>query len=520
MQSALKVRIRIYNSQKKLIVDSESEIIPDQALSQEAQNFLAVTGLGTSTETSKEFGKDLILYKNQIGNADDPQGYVLSSLPSSSYETDLETAQRLILTIIITTSIIAILVTYLLVSRIVRSLEMLKTGAERVTEGIFDQELNVESRDELESLADSFNQMSSQLKNRIARLNDQKLDIQEGSERLRTVLGAMIEGVIAVDENQRILFANRAALNIFEINNRDYINRQLVEAVRHPGVLDVVDEVLHRRRLLSVEIEIPRKDIVLSVIASRLPGEPASGVVMVFHDMTELRRLENVRREFVSNVSHELKTPLASIQAYTDTLLEGGLEDSSINRKFLERIDEQAERLHMLIVDVIKIAQVESGQEMFDMKAINLNDIAYESVQDHQAIAESKQITLHVIPADEAEPVMVHADTDGLRTIFDNLLDNALKYTLERGRVEVRWTVDNNRVFLSISDTGLGIPPEHLGRIFERFYRVDKARSREMGGTGLGLSIVKHLAQVFGGSIQVESVQGEGTIFTVELLRA
>lgn len=520
LSSETEVRIRVYDREKSLLADSLPERDDEQTLTTAGKSLLEIEGWSESPISSEEFGRSLILYKKKIGDPESPDGYLLASLPRSSFEEQIESAQSFVTTIVMTTAVIALIAAYFLVSRIVRSLASLEEGTERLSEGDFDHEINIESNDELETLADHFNRMSGQFKNRINHLNDQKQEIHEGSERLRTVLGAMIEGVIAVDEKQQILFANRAALNIFDITRRDYINRPLVEAVRHPAVLDVVKQVLTDRRLLKMEIDVPRKEIVLSVIASRLPGHPTGGVVMVFHDITELRRLENVRREFVSNVSHELKTPLASIQAYTDTLLEGGLEDETINRKFLQRIEEQADRLHMLIVDVIKVAQVESGQEMFDMRAIDLDEMVSESVQDHQAVAEGKHIDLKIVPALDTEHVMVHADIDGLRTILDNLLDNALKYTLEHGQVTVQWTVDDKRVLLSISDTGVGIPQEHLGRIFERFYRVDKARSREMGGTGLGLSIVKHLAQVFGGSIQVQSVQGEGTTFKVELLRA
>lgn len=447
---------------------------------------------------------------------------VLVSLISGELESrvaagDLAGTESLIWTLIASISMISVLIMIALLSRIVPALHALREGAERLSDGEFEQIVQIETHDELEETADAFNLMSRQFEAQLNRLNQQKADIFSVGERLRTVLGAMIEGVVAVDERQQLLFANRAAYNIFDLPNRDVETRPLVEVIRHPGVHQLVEEVLHRRRLKTIEIDLPRKQIVLSVIASRLPGDPTGGVVLVFHDMTELRRLENLRREFVSNVSHELKTPLASIQAYTDTLLEGGLEDPSINRKFLERIDEQADRLHMLILDVIKIAQVESGQEMFDMMAIDVESLVQECVGDHLAVAESKRIRLEVNPPQRAESLHVQADAEGFRTILDNLLDNAIKYTHEEGTVSVSWREQNHRIYLSVSDTGVGIPQEHLGRIFERFYRVDKARSREMGGTGLGLSIVKHLSQVFGGGITVESRQGEGSTFTVEL---
>ncbi len=512
------VRLRIYDAEKTQVADTLRDNTKFDALLPPAISLLDIEGWDSTSEARQLFGDDLILYKSSINNKKVHLGFVLTSLPRSDYNLELASAQKTIVTVILSTYALTLLFVSLFISRIVSSLSELQKATERLAKGEFNQGVSIETNDEFELLADGFNRMSQQLESRMNRLKEESQEIHNGSERLRTVLGAMIEGVIAVDERQQILFANRAAVNIFEIN-RNYVDRPLVETIRHPGVLDLVHDVLHNRRLLTVEIEVPRKDIILSVIASRLPGEPTGGVVMVFHDMTELRRLENLRREFVSNVSHELKTPLAAIQAYTDTLLEGGLQDPSINRKFLQRIDEQADRLHMLIVDVIKIAQVESGQDMFDMTAINLAEMVDECIQDHQAVADSKQIQLRTIPATQ-NGLTVHGDIEGLRTILDNLLDNALKFTLDQGTITIEWTADEKRVWISINDTGLGIPQEHLSRIFERFYRVDKARSREMGGTGLGLSIVKHLSQVFGGSIRVESVQGEGTTFTVELLRA
>jgi len=513
------VRVRLFDADKTQIADSRSDNQKPSEQTAKVNGLLEVEGWHTTSAADPIYEKTAILYISRITENETVLGFVLTSLPRSEYKVELASTQRTVTTIVLTTYVLSLLLVSLLTSRIVSSLEKLREGADQFAKGEFHQEFSIETNDELEDVADSFHRMSNQLESRINLLSQQKQEILEGSERLRTVLGAMIEGVIAVDGRQHILFANRAAVNIFEFTNRDYTNRPLVEAIRHPGVLNVVQEVLHHRRLLTIEIEIPRKDIILSVIASRLPGEPAGGVLMVFHDTTELRRLENLRREFVSNVSHELKTPLAAIQAYTDTLLEGGLEDPSINRKFLQRIEEQADRLHMLIIDVIKIAQVESGQEMFEMAAIKLDDMVNECVQDHQAVAESKKIEIRVEPPD-SQDVSVHADIDGLRTILDNLLDNALKYTLDHGVVTIKWIADENRVWISVSDNGVGIPREHLSRIFERFYRADKARSREMGGTGLGLSIVKHLSQVFGGLIRVESVQGEGTTFTLELPRA
>jgi two-component system phosphate regulon sensor histidine kinase PhoR len=251
------------------------------------------------------------------------------------------------------------------------------------------------------------------------------------------------------------------------------------------------------------------------MLATRLPGKPCPGVVLVFHDITDLRRLENLRREFVSNVSHELKTPLTAIQAYTETLLSGALEEPQHSRQFVERIEEHADRLHALILDLLRLARLESATDIFDVQAIPLREAVEFCLDEHRPVAQAKNISIEVDA--QAEGLRVNADDEGLHTILSNLVDNAIKYTPAGGRVVVRWRAEGATAVVQVEDTGTGIPEEHQARIFERFYRVDKARSRELGGTGLGLSIVKHLTNVFGGTVEVRSQPGRGSVFTVRL---
>jgi len=222
-----------------------------------------------------------------------------------------------------------------------------------------------------------------------------------------------------------------------------------------------------------------------------------------------------LRREFVSNVSHELKTPLASISAYAETLLDGALEDEGANRLFVTRIYEQAERLNTLILELLELARLESHEETFEVQAIDATRVLQASVEGHRAVASAKNLTLR--SPENAEPLMILADADGLQTIIDNLLDNAINYTPAGGRVSVDWGEEDDWAWITVQDTGVGIPREFQARIFERFFRVDKARSRELGGTGLGLSIVKHLCQVFGGHVRVQSALGQGSTFLVRL---
>jgi two-component system phosphate regulon sensor histidine kinase PhoR len=243
--------------------------------------------------------------------------------------------------------------------------------------------------------------------------------------------------------------------------------------------------------------------------------------VLVFHDVTDLRRLERMRQDFVANVSHELKTPLASIKAYTETLLDWALHDENVNVKFLHRIEEQADRLNQLILDLLSLARLESGLESFEHRPLALSPLVSACVEAHRdrAEAKSQSLGLDLGPLDDA--TLVLADDEAVRQILDNLISNAIKYTPEKGSVTVRCASadGDGYVEIEVADTGIGIPRDDLPRVFERFYRVDKARSRQLGGTGLGLSIVKHLVQSLGGQVTVDSRVGVGTRFTVQIPR-
>ena len=253
----------------------------------------------------------------------------------------------------------------------------------------------------------------------------------------------------------------------------------------------------------------------LTVHAARLPGLPPRGAVLVLHDTTELRRLERLRQEFVANVSHELKTPLSVIKVCVETLLDSAMDDPQHRRQFLEQLNGQSNRLHALILDLLSLARIESGEELFDFQPVAVPDVVEACVERHRPRADAKGQVFDIVPPAGEEALVVWADEEALEQILDNLLDNAVKYTPEGGRVSVCWRREGQQVCLEVADTGIGIPPSDLPRIFERFYRVDKARSREMGGTGLGLSIVKHLAQAMRGSVRAASRPGQGTTFTV-----
>ncbi len=397
----------------------------------------------------------------------------------------------------------------LVVRSLVGPLLTLGRAARAIAEGDYGHRVPVRSSDELGDLARSFNQVGQELGAHLTQLRD-------SDDRQAAVLGGMVEGVVAVDDSHRIMFANTAAGKMFGFLPPSAVGRPLLEIIREHTLDAAVSKVLSTRQPQAIElhwqIEAPR---VLAVQVTPLPGSVDVGAVIVLHDNTELRRLETIRQEFIANVSHELKTPLSSIMAYTETLQRGALDDPEHREQFLSRIAEQGERLHNLIQDMLSLARIETAQQPFDIKPVDVSEVVRRCLDDYAPQAMAKSIALETVG--ELPAARVRADEEGLRVICNNLIDNAVKYTPEGGRVSVGWHREDRYVRIEVSDSGPGIPRSEVGRVFERFYRVDKARSRELGSTGLGLSIVKHLAQSFGGKVGVESQVGQGSRFWVQL---
>lgn len=365
-------------------------------------------------------------------------------------------------------------------------------------------------------LAGIFDTVAPLLEERIAKL-------EQDRQQLRAVLSVMAEAVIAIDARERLVFANASADGLFGLDAAS-VGRRVPELIRSPQIQEAVEATLSGTGPYKGEIALSNREAplrvqarVLTVHGTPLPGSPPPGAVLVFHDMTELRRLERMRQDFVANASHELKTPLASIKAYTETLLDWALHDDSVNEKFLHRIDEQADRLYHLIIDLLSLARLESGGEVFEHRPLELASVIAACVDSHRDRAEAKRLSLTLEPGNLDDRTLILADEEAVQQIFDNLIDNAIKYTPDGGRVQVSCDVCDGKVSVTVIDTGIGIPRDDLPRVFERFYRVDKARSRELGGTGLGLSIVKHQVQLIGGDVSVTSRIGAGSRFTIQL---
>jgi two-component system phosphate regulon sensor histidine kinase PhoR len=466
-------------------------------------------GVGVATHASRTLGIPMMYLALRLNKGEQVRGFVRVALPIQEVHQRVATMQRIIWGIGLAVCMATLVITSFVVARVARPVKSLTTAAQAIARGDYGQRVRVSSRDEIGTLADTFNRMSDELNERVSQ-------IRADGDLLTTMLTVMVEGVVALDANQRVLFANEAAHSMLGLGNQSVAGRPLWEMVRSSAIQDSLQDARNGSQTSRSEFELPGRDRrTVAMHATRLPGDPSPGIVLVCHDITELRRLENLRREFVANVSHELKTPLASIKAYVETLLAGAVHDPEHNLPFLRRIDEQADRLTRLILDLLRLARVESGQEVFELTAVPLAEVVAACVQAHEAASAAKNIRVET-RSPETE-VSVRADFEGLRTILDNFVDNAIKYTPEGGHIVICWGIEEMMARLEVQDTGIGIAPHDQPRIFERFYRVDKARSRDLGGTGLGLSIVKHLTQAFGGTVSVSSQVGTGSVFTVLL---
>lgn len=437
-----------------------------------------------------------------------PAGFFRISAP---FEPVLRRVESLRKTIWRTASVVAaaaLAVAALLAYRYSSRLQELSSTAHQIVRGDYDRTIDVSAEDELGTLARSFHQMRQELRQQIDGLERVRKDLQ-------TMLETIPEAVLAIDSQQRILFANPSTYPLFGLPGGDIVGQRLWEVLRYPRLQELIDATFRSPGPYRSELEIHQPHRVLEFRGRSLTVKSGRAIIMVLHDISELRRLERLRQDFFTSVSHELKTPLASIKAFTETLLEDGVEDPATRIRFLKRIEEQADRLHTLVIDMLMLARVESEDHGFDVLPVDLHQSVREVVDFFAGEADARSVEVSFSLSPDARWVL--ADAEGIRTLLSNLVDNAIKYTPAKGRVLVSTARRDGVLLLVVEDTGVGIPQDDLRRIFERFYRVDKARSRELGGTGLGLSIVKHLAQRFGGSVAVTSRLGQGSTFSVTL---
>lgn len=384
--------------------------------------------------------------------------------------------------------------------------------ARALAEGRSEERVVVTTQDEIGELGRSLNAMAEELARRME-------TIQGDRNKLLAVLSDMAEGVVAVDREERVLHINEVAAAILGVAAREALGRRVWEITRVRAVCDALARAQCAGQDYEAELEVqgasgPR---MLDLKASPLRDSKGAlaGAVVVLYDVTRLRRLEVMRRDFVANVSHELKTPLTAIRGFVETLLDDPAMPAETQRRFLEKIGNQSHRLATLVTDLLTLSRVESGRETFEKDVLDLREPARLSIASLAAQAQQKGLALGADLGEAA--TFVRGDSEALRVVVDNLVANAIQYTPPGGTVRVRVKRDGATAVLQVEDSGIGIETRDQERIFERFYRVDKARSRELGGTGLGLSIVKHIVLAHGGHIGVASEPGHGSTFTVRL---
>jgi two-component system phosphate regulon sensor histidine kinase PhoR len=397
----------------------------------------------------------------------------------------------------------------LLSRRALRPLRQIAEAVDSIARGDLEQRLPRGALDELGRIAVGVNAMAEQLRARLRELTEDK-------ERLQAVLAGMVEGVLVVDAEQRVVLANPRLRELFGFRG-DAAGRPHWEVVRRAEVQEAIAKAaaLPEPIVGDIRTEGPEPRY-LQLHAVRFPAAgPLLGVVTVFHDVTEIRRLEGMRRDFVANVSHELKTPLTAIRGFAETLRAGDVPLAQ-QQAYLDVILRHAERLARLIDDILELSRIEGRQQPFSPGEVDVARIATLLLRDMQPQLEARHIQAELAPGARG---VAFADRRAVEQILSNLLDNAIKYTEEGGRIQVRVAESGSQLRIEVQDDGIGIPPADLPRVFERFYRVDKARSRDLGGTGLGLAIVKHLAQAQGGEVSARSVPSEGSTFQVVLPR-
>jgi two-component system phosphate regulon sensor histidine kinase PhoR len=385
-------------------------------------------------------------------------------------------------------------------------LEEMERVAMRLAAGKLEGRVRSERRDALGSLGRAIDEMADQLAERIETVHAE-------TARLRTIVDAMIEAVVVTDEKGTIVMTNAALVALV---GRDPVGRTVIEALRSPELGDAVQRANRGDSTrVAFDLRTARGDRSLSAQIAALPK--GAGVITVIHDVTDVRRADSVRRDFAANASHELRTPLTSIRGFAETLLDGAIEQPEVGRRFAQNIVDNAVRLQRLVDDLLELSRAESPDVELELEPVSAIEIATKVVRSLEGRASDKGTEVTV--KGDAATAWCLAEPRALDHVLMNLVENAIKYSPPKARVAVLVDADAEHVRIRVKDDGPGIAPHHVGRIFERFYRVDPGRSREQGGTGLGLSIVKHLATRMEGDVTVESKLGAGTTFTVTLRR-
>jgi len=435
------------------------------------------------------------------------------SLPLEEINITLIKLRGLLLTGILIATFIAVLLSIKLAKGLTEPIERISIGTRKIAQGDFTTRIFTGTRDEIEELSISINEMTKTLQEHIEEISQEK-------SRLENILYTMVSGVIMLDKYGLVRIVNPAAEEIFGISALTAEGKHNLEVIRHFGLNQEIEKCILLGEIIDYEFSLrfPEERVLQCYIAPVYRDKMIAGITIVFHDITKLRKVEQMRADFVANASHELRTPLTVIKGYVETLLNGALDDREVSEKFVSIIDQEAERLKRLVDELLTLSQLESNSQDTIEKPVNIIEIINLVKDEMRPRFMEKDMNVEMDLPEGM--VLVKANKDKVKQVLVNLLDNGVKYTSIGGKVSISMIDLGSQIKIIVKDTGIGIPKKYLPRIFERFYRVDKARSRQMGGFGLGLSIVKHMVENMGGTIGVESIVGKGSTFWFTLTKA
>lgn len=496
------------------IISHDGTVLLDTLRQEEKINSIREKIISTNTQSLgfHIIGEDsgLFHYVVQIKSKNKQKKYLILT---QSFESFKHIKQQ-IWALLITSFAIAFLVILMLGTRITSQYTKPIEAATRVANELAKGNYRARTYEDRNYEAGMLTQSVNILARNLQEMTTQQ-EVQQ--DRLRTLIESMGSGLILIDGKGYIHLVNRFYLEFFEADADDYIHKLYYHAFKHKEIIDIVEEIFitetQVRKQLQLPINIERRHF--EIYGAPIIGlnEEWKGVVLVFHDITELKKLEQMRKDFVANVSHELKTPITSIMGFSETLLDGAMENKDLREKFLQIILKESDRLQSLINDLLDLSKIEQEGFVLSVHRVDLRELIQEVLLILSSKANGKNVNVTSSLGDEI--VFIDGDAHRLKQIFINLINNAIMYTASGGDVKVAIMNSGDKVQVIVSDTGIGITKDEIPRIFERFYRIDKARSRNSGGTGLGLAIVKHLVEAHHGHIDVKSQQGEGTAFTV-----
>jgi two-component system phosphate regulon sensor histidine kinase PhoR len=492
-------RATVIDSSGKVLADSEADPATMENHAERPEFAQALQGqMGRATRASRTVGVEFLYEAAPI-----PGGAVRLAHPLSAVREANRHVRNDLLKSSAVAALIALVLAFIATQLIGRRLTRITNFAERIAAGDLSARIQEGSGDEIAHVASALDKTAR-------KLEDGFRAVESSRQTLETLLNSMQEAVIAVAEDGRVLWANQRMERLLPSGIR--MGEPLVQSARDPEILRAVQTAIETRDIVVARAAKIFSGRVFDVTAAPMPG---GGVVAVMHDQTEIERVEKTRRDFIANVSHELRTPLTSIQGYAETVLEHE-HLSETTREFVEIIRKNAMRMARLTEDLLVLARVESGERNFKLQSATPQELLEEALQTFQEIADSRSIELAVVNTATSS---VLVDRDAIHQVFGNLIDNAMKYGEDGRKILIGACETEDGVQFYVRDFGAGIPSEHLPRLFERFYRVDKARSRESGGTGLGLAIAKHVVRAHGGTIKAESELNHGSTFYFTLPR-